>query len=275
MKRVFLTVCLLPWATLLAQQRPLVTEFANTVARGHLRFDIAVEFLQDAKFPFSGLKGDLTRAGVFGIRIGAGENVEIQTLGTIHNILNIESRVLAPNSAQLDFSGNSTNDFGDLIMATKVRMRKESRAGPAVALRFGAELPNASNERGLGNDETNMFSSLILEKQFGKLRVLTNLGIVILGDPVVAGSQDDLFSYGFALIYPLRSGINLVADAHGRAGPSGIGNEEQTLLRLGSQIQAAGLFWDVALLVGLRDTDPSSGLILGVSKDFDFPFLSP
>ena len=273
MKYLPLLLFLFQPALVFSQQRPLVTERAETVTRGHILFDIGLEFFQDAVFAFSGLEGDLTRSGVLGVRIGVADNVELQVLGSIQDILNIENRFSAPNTPLLNFSGNSTNDWGDFSMATKVRLIEEGERWPAIASRFGFEMPNTSNENGLGNDEINVFSSFLFQKQFGKLQVFTNLGLAILGDPVTPGAQDDLYTYGLAGMYPLGDGINLVVDAYGRVGAGGIGTEKQTRLRLGTQINAAGLVWDVALAVGFRDTDPSRGLLLGVSKDFNFPLL--
>ncbi len=273
MRYLPLLIFLFQPALVFSQQRPLVTERAETVTRGHILFDIGLEFLQDAVFAFSGLEGDLTRIGVLGARIGVADNVELQVLGTIQDILNIENRFMAPNTPQLNFSGNSTRDVGDFTMATKVRLTEEGERWPAMASRFGFSMPNASNENGLSNDEINVFSSLLFQKQFGKLQVFTNLGFAILGDPVTSGSQDDLFTYGVAALHPLADGINLVVDAYGRLGAGGIGTEEQSLLRLGTQINAAGLVWDVALSLGFRHTDPSSGLVVGVSKEFNFPLL--
>ena len=257
-------------ASLLAQQRPLITERAETVRRGYVLFDLGAEFLQNASFPFSGLKGDLTRAGVLGLRIGAADNIELQVLGTIQNVLNVEARFPGPNTPRLSFSGNSTSDIGDFRLATKVRLRSGDITGPAVAFHFGLELPNASNESGLGNDETNVFGSFLIEKAFGRIRVLGNTGIVILGDPFEAGSQDDLFTYGFAAIYELNSQVHFLADVYGREGPGGVGTEGQSLLRLGTQLQAVGLYWDAALFLGFKDTDPDTGLIIGVSKEFKY-----
>jgi len=273
MKYLPLLLLLSQPALLFSQQRPLVTERAETLKKNYLLFDIGMEFLQDAVFAFSGLEGDLTRIGVVGVRFGAADNVEIQVLGTIQNILSIENRFDAPNTPNLDFSGNSTSDFGDFTMATKVLLKKEQNRWPAMATRFGFQMPNTSNAKGLGNDETNFFSSFLLKKQFGQLQFFTELGLAVLGDPVSAGAQDDLFTYGFALMYPLHDQINLVIDAYGRVGAGGIGTEEQSLLRLGTQVKAAGLYWDVALFLGFRDTDPSSGLVVGVSKEFRLPPL--
>lgn len=260
-------------AQLFSQQRPLITERAETVKKHYLLFDIGLEFLQDAVFAFSGLEGDLTRIGIVGVRFGAADNVEVQILGTTQDILTIENRFPAPNTPNLNFSGNSTSDFGDFTMATKVLLKKEQNRWPAMAMRFGFQLPNTSNENGLGNDETNIFNSFLLQKQFGQLQFFTELGLAILGDPVSPGAQDDLFTYGLALIHPLNDQINLVIDAYGRVGAGGIGTEEQSLLRLGTQVKAAGLYWDVALFLGFRDTDPSSGLVVGVSKEFRLPLF--
>jgi hypothetical protein len=44
-----------------AQQRPLLTEDVDIIPPGTLRIQAGLDFLQDAKFPASGLTGDLTR----------------------------------------------------------------------------------------------------------------------------------------------------------------------------------------------------------------------
>ncbi len=269
MVRIGFLLLLLQPALVFCQQRPLVTERARTLPPGQVLLDLGVEFLQKTTFPFSGIEGDLTRLGVLGVRVGVGRVVEIQTLGVIQDVLNIGRRFPAPNTSQLDFSGNSTSDFGNFSLATKVLLKQENKKSPAFGMRFGVELPNTANESGLGNDETNVFATLLIEKELGKLRLLGNLGAVILGDPVQAGSEDDLFSYGTALLYSIRPGLVLVGDLYGRAGRGGIGTEPQSLLRLGAQIQAVGLFWDIGVLSGFRQTDPSSGIILGVSKSFN------
>ncbi|MDQ3258265.1 MAG: hypothetical protein M3R15_31000, partial [Acidobacteriota bacterium] len=53
-----------------AQQRPLITEDVDVLPPGSLRIEAGVDFLQGAKFPASGLTGDLTRVGVIGVNIG-------------------------------------------------------------------------------------------------------------------------------------------------------------------------------------------------------------
>jgi hypothetical protein len=252
------------------QQRPMVTEPVETVEAGHLRFEMGFEFLQDAVFPFSGLEGDLTRLGVLGFRLGVGKNVELQLLGTVQNVLNIDRQFPAPNTPNLNIGPNddSTSDVGDFTLAAKVRFKQESSGSPGLGFRFGFEMPNASNENGLGNDELNAFGSFLIEKRVGRARLIGNLGIALLGDPVDTNAQDDLFTYGAALIFEATDKVNLLVDLNGRAGDAGIGTEEQANLRLGAQFKAGGLYWDVGAYFGLHDTDPDTGVIIGVSKGF-------
>ncbi len=253
---------------LFGQQRPLITERAETVERGDFRFELGFEFLQDAVFPLSGLEGDLSRVGVLGLRFGAGEKVEIQILGTVQDFLNINRRFPAPNSNALNFSGNSTSDFGDFTLATKVQFNRERAGVPAIGVRFGFELPNASTENGLGNDETNVFGAFLIEKKVANLRLIGNAGVAILGDPVGQG-QDDLFTYGAAATLDVSPRVALLAEVYGRTGPGGIGTEDQSRVRAGARIEAGGVYWDVAGFWGLEDTDPDSGFIIGFSKTFD------
>lgn len=274
MKRFLLLLTVLFQVTpTFSQQRPLVTEPVETVQPGYVLLGAGMEFLQDVVFPFSGLEGDLTRVAVTDIRIGAGKIVELQLQGTVRNFLNVKRRFPAPNTHRLDFLGDSTSDFGDLTVATKVRLKREKGNWPALGMRFAMEVPVARNETGLGNDESNLFSAFLLEKNTGKLKILSNFGLAILGDPVTPGAQDDLLTYGLALLYPVHPKVNLLGDLYGRVGPGGIGTEEQSLLRVGAQIQSGGLYWDLALLLGFRDTDPVSGFMVGVSKQFKFPLL--
>ena len=270
-RNLWLILIFLVPSSLAAQNRPLKTELVETVEKGKVRFELGFEFLQDVVYQLSGLRGDLTRVGVLGLRFGAGENVEIHFDWTAQNILNVDERFDAPNSDILNFSGNSTSDVGDLILATKVRLLREEEKRPALGFRFAAELPNASNESGLGNDQTNFYAGFLIEKKLQQLRLVGNVGIAILGDPTKVSSQKDLVTYGVAAIFPVHPQVHLIADLNGRAGSGGIGTEEQSVLRFGSQINALGVRWDLGVLAGLHDTDPSTGVIVGITRDFSLP----
>lgn len=249
--------------------RPLATELVDSVGAGIIRAELGFDLLQGAEYPFSGLEGDLTRIGNLGLRLGAGNSVELQAFWTAQNYLNINSiDPGAPNHQNLDFGGNSTNDFGDLVLATKFRFRKEGAHSPALGFRVAVKLPNASTEKGLGTDETDVYGDFLIQKSFTGLTLAGNIGIAILGDPETAGAQDDQLSWGAAGIYTLTDRFRVFADLHGRVGPSGFGTEETVISRLGTQVKAGGLYWDVAFLAGLMETDPNTGISIGISKDF-------
>ncbi len=249
-----------------AQQRPLRTDDAELVKTGRVRLEFGMEFLQDQQFPLSGLEGDLTRVGVTGIHVGMGEYAEFQLSGVIHDFLSVTDRtqpILPP-----DFSGNSTSDFGDLILATKLKLAREKGARPALAFKFAVQLPNASNESGLGTDTTRFYGSLLASKHFGKLQLLGNVGIGILDSPVQPNSQSDLVTYGAAAIVPLKPKINLVGEVSGRGGDQEPGSESEAQARLGVQFWAAGLRWDIAGIAGLQEFDARSGVTIGLTYEF-------
>ena len=82
-----------------AQQRPLITEDVDIIPPGSMRIEAGIDFLQGAKFPASGLTGDLTRVGVIGVSIGFAPNVEFQIEGVAQNFLSINSRSAVSDSA--------------------------------------------------------------------------------------------------------------------------------------------------------------------------------
>src|SRR4030095_5113917 len=96
-----------------AQQRPLLTEDVDIIPPGTLRIEAGIDFLQGAKFPASGLTGDLTRVGVLGINVGIAPNVEFQIEGVAQNFLSINSRGFSAIPLSIGPGVNSTNDTGD------------------------------------------------------------------------------------------------------------------------------------------------------------------
>ena len=258
----------------LAQQRPLITEDVDIIPPGSLRIEAGIDFLQNAKFPVSGLTGDLTRAGVIGINIGLSPNVEIQIEGVAQNVLSINSQGPSAIPLSLAPGANSTNDFGDFTLWTKVKLRNETANLPSIGFRFGVQLPNSSQGRGIGLNQTNAFGQILFGKKFGRnARVNTfgNLGIGILTAPTGLFSQNDVVTYGFAGIVRLNEQFSLAGEVNGRAntrpGSGPLGTESQGEARLGMQIRASGMRFDFAGIKGLTKLSPRSGITVGVTYD--------
>jgi hypothetical protein len=272
--RCALLLVLLCAAGAFAQQRPLLTEDVDIIPPGTLRIEAGIDFVQNAKFPLSGLTGDLTRVGVIGINVGLSPNVEFQIDGVVQNVLSINS-VTVPAPIPLELaSGNSTNDTGDFTLSTKIKLRNETRIGPSLGFRFGVELPNSNEARGTGLNQINAYGTILVGKKFGRdgrVNTFGNLGLGILTAPVDRFTQNDVLLYGAAAIVRLNKNISFAGEINGRAntrsGRAPLGTEAQSEARLGMQIRGAGLRFDFAGIAGLTDFSPRSGVTFGVTYD--------
>jgi hypothetical protein len=258
----------------IGQQRPLITEDVDIIPPGSLRIEAGIDFLQNAKFPVSGLTGDLTRAGVIGITIGLAPNVEVQVEGVAQNVLSINSRGPSAIPLNVKAGANSTNDFGDFTLWTKIKLRNESASLPSLGFRFGVQLPNSNQGRGIGLNQTNAYGQILFGKKFGhnaRVNTFGNLGIAILSAPTGLFSQNDVLTYGVAGIVRLNQQFSVAGEVNGRAntrpGSGPLGTESQGEARLGMQIRASGMRFDFAGIKGLTRLSPRSGITVGVTYD--------
>ncbi|MCB1022828.1 MAG: hypothetical protein KDB79_00460 [Acidobacteria bacterium] len=261
--------------SVLSQQRPLLTEDIDTTPPGTINIAVGTDFIQNAKFPLSGLKGDLTRVGDIRIRTGYSSNVEIQLEGVVQNFLAINSRSANP-AIPLNLDGNSTNDFGDMMTSVKIRLRNESENLPAFGFKFGFQMPNSNEKKGIGTNQINIFTKLIAQKTFGKtsgkdpkLKVFGNIGLGIMTAPLETFSQNDVLLYGIAGIYRVNDSINIASEVNGRIstqnGPAPLGTESQGQFRIGTQIKASKLRFDTAAIFGLGKFSPRTGVTFGIT----------
>src|SRR2546429_4755163 len=257
-----------------AQQRPLITEDVDIIPPGSLRIEAGVDFVQKARFPVSGLTGDLTRAGVIGISIGLAPNVEFQIEGVAQNVLSINSRGTSAIPLNLASNANSTSDIGDFTLWAKIKLRNETRHAPSFGFRFGVQLPNSDQARGIGLNQTNAYGQVLFGKKFGqdgRVNTFGNLGIGILTVPTALFTQNDVLTYGVAAIVRLNRQFSLAGEVNGRAntrpGNGPLGTESQGQARLGMQVRASGLRFDFAGIKGLTKFSPRSGVTVGVTYD--------
>lgn len=258
-----------------AQQRPLITEDVDIIPQGTLRIEAGIDFMQDAKFPLSGLDGELTRVGVIGINIGLAPNVELQIDGVAQNFLSINHATNpSPIPLQLGAGAGSTNDIGDFILSTKIKFRNETKRGPSLGFRLGVQLPNSNQARGIGVNQVNAFGTILVGKKFGRdqrVNLFGNLGIGILTAPVEPFTQNDVLLYGVAGIFRIDKRFSIAGEINGRANTRGgaapLGTESQSEARLGMQVRASGLKFDFAGSAGLTKYSPRSGVTFGVTYD--------
>jgi hypothetical protein len=256
-----------------AQQRPLITEDVDIIKPGIIRIESGFEFLQDQTFPLSGLRGDVTKLADTRLSFGLAPNVEFQIEWTVQNFLSITRS--GPSAIPLKLGANEadTNDVGDVKLWMKIKLRNESRVAPAVGFRFGIELPNSDQARGIGTNTTNFYGMITAGKRFGeKLNVFGNLGLGILTAPLQATSQNDVILYGLAGIYSATDRVNIVGEVNGfhstRKSPP-LGTEDFSEARLGAQIRALGVRWFAAGVFGTSKRAPKTGLAMGLTYDWD------
>jgi hypothetical protein len=257
-----------------AQQRPLITEDVDVLEPGALRVQAGMDFMQDAKFPASGLTGDLTRIGVIGIHVGLSPNVEFSIEGVAQNFLSINTRGAAAFPLQLAPGASSTHDTGDFRLSTKIKLRNETAHSPSLGFRFGMDLPNSNQARGIGLNQTNAYGLILVGKKFGRdgrLNTFGNLGLGIYTAPTQLFTQNDMLLYGLAGIFRVNKSVNIATEVNGRAntrkGGAPLGTESQSEFRLGVQVRAAGLRFDAAGIKGLAGTSPRTGITFGITYD--------
>jgi len=256
-----------------AQQRPLVTEDVDIIKPGVIRIETGFEFLQDQRFFLSGLRGDVTRLGDTKLSFGLAPNVEFQIEWTLQNFLSIKSRVPSAIPLRVAPTDASTSDVGDARLWMKIKLRNESRVAPALGFRFGVELPNSNQARGIGLNTTNFYGMVTAGKHLGdKLNVFGNLGLAILTAPLEATSQNDVLLYGLAGTYQASERVNLVGEVngfHSTRNRTPLGTEDFSEARLGAQIRALGVRWYAAGVFGVSKRAPKTGLALGITYDWD------
>jgi hypothetical protein len=266
--------CILMARPAAAQQRPLVTEDPEVIGAGLVLLEGGIDYGRDVLYPASGLQGNLLRLPMLGVSFGISSIAELQLDGGIYDRLSVTHTGVgpAPLANQLDFTGTSTSDVDDIVLATKIRVAAETPSRPAFGLRFATKLPNASNESGLGLDTTDFHAQLLIGKTVQSVRVVGNVGLGILGDPTQGANQNDVLDYGLSVARAVREGMELVGEINGRAstrsGTPPAGTESRGILRLGGRITRGTVRIDGGLLFGITSRDPSFGFTAGATWVF-------
>jgi hypothetical protein len=256
-----------------AQQRPLVTEDPETVGAGRVLLEGGVDYTRDALFPASGLEGHLLRFPLVGLSIGISSIAEIQIDGVSFSRLSIERRFAAPLDGMLTADGDSTSSVDDLVIGTKIRLASEGVSRPGFGLRFATRLPNASNESGLGLDTTDFFATLIAAKTVESVRIVTNVGVGILGDATRGDRQNDVLTYGLSFARAVSQSAEVVGEINGhlnlRDGEPPPGTDSRSMLRFGTRFTTGSVRADAALLFGVTTRDPGFGVTAGFTYVFN------
>ena len=155
--------------------------------------------------------------------------------------MTITEQVPAPFAdAQLD--GDTTDDLEDMHIGAKVRLVCETANRPSIASLIPTRLPNAGNESGLGKDMQDFRDVGSGGQDHPVVRVVGNVGLLMLGNPTRPAAQDDLLFYSLSVARAVSQAAEVVGEFVGRANfaeTTTPGAEDRGLLRFGARYTIA------------------------------------
>ncbi len=256
-----------------AQQRPLQTEDPETIGAGRILLEAGLDYNPDVNLPVSGLRGNTFTAPTLGVSLGVSSIAEIQMhLGGFQKMSITDRNPNAPFASFLQIDGNETSDLEDMHIGAKVRLLSETASRPSIATRFSTRLPNAGNESGLGKDMQDFETSVLLAKTVQSVRIVGNVGLLMLGNPTQPAAQDDLLFYNLSVARAISQAAEVVGEFVGRANFANTttpGAEDRGLLRFGARYTYAGVRVDGGILLGLTPRDPEIGFTAGFTWVFN------
>ena len=256
-----------------AQQRPLQTEDPETIGSGRILIEAGVDYQRDVTYPVSGLRGNLFTVPALGVSLGVSSIAEIQMhIGGYQRLAITDRSPTAPFADLLLLDGDTTDDLEDMQIGAKVRLLSETASRPSVATRFSTRLPNAGNESGLGKDMQDFETSVLLAKTIQSVRVVGNVGLLMIGNPTRPAAQDDLLFYNLSVARAVSAAAEVVGEFVGRANfarTTTPGAEDRGLLRFGARYTRAGVRLDGGILLGLTPRDPEIGFTAGLTWVFN------
>ena len=256
-----------------AQQRPLQTEDPETIGSGRILIEAGLDYNRDVYLPVSGLRGNLFSVPTLGVSLGVSSIAEIQMQVGGYQQMAITDRVMtAPFANLLLLDGDTTDDLEDMHVGAKVRLVSEGARRPSIASRFSTRLPNAGNESGLGKDMQDFETAVLVAKTVESVRVVLNVGLLMLGNPTRPAAQDDLLFYNLSVARAISPAAEIVGEFVGRANfarTTTVGAEDRGLLRFGARYTQSGVRLDGGVLLGLTPRDPEIGFTAGFTWVFN------
>ncbi len=182
----------------------LDTEEAYTVGQGNLRTEIEMGVTKQAD------ASELINAPTVRVTYGLSDWADVE----------FEYEYLIVRDTRFtDFTHGIINDGfdgeggGDLRIRLKVVPYEFD--SHRLGFEFTTKLPNASQEDGLGTNETDFTGQVLLSSDWGRFKTHLNAGMAVLGDPSRNGNQDDFIVWGLGGQYALTDALTLMGEVEG------------------------------------------------------------
>lgn len=223
--------------------------------RGSTRVYAGFELRSNWQAPITRIYGELYRYGTLRVDFGLADNVSFQIRGAIRQVLKSNAATVA-------------RDAGDFSLATVARLLPETPHRPALGFRVETKLPNTNQDRGIGNNTTDITMSILATKQFGAVLLFSDLGLVIMSAPRQINDQNDALVYGLGALWNWNKKIQLAGEINGFTSPRHqipLGTEDRSAARAGVAWKFSKLALEVLAVKGLTRREGDWGFTAGFS----------
>jgi hypothetical protein len=239
-------------------------------ASGMVIATLGVEYLPDVTNDLAGVDGEILRVAALDLRLGLADRAMFVVSWPAFNRLRVHSQVEPPPLGRR--LGPVSTDWGDVTVATLIRLHAERGRWPAAGLRFAAKLPNTNEKLGIGDNTTDVFATALFGKSFAsRASVSAEAGLGILTERTTFFAQNDVFSYGLLADCRVRERLVAVGEVSGYAAThaGGPGTRGRSELRAGLELSRRTFHWTALVVRGLSGWDSRGvGVAIHASTGF-------
>jgi hypothetical protein len=231
---------------------------------------LGVEYLPDVTNDLAGVDGEIVRAPTVVLKLGLADQAMFQVSWPAYNRLRVHSQKEPPPLGRR--LGRVSTDWGDLTVATLIRLHADQGRWPGAGIRFAAKLPNSNEKLAIGDNTTDVFATALLAKSFARrVSVFADAGLGILSERTTVFSQDDVLTYGLLADWRVRERLHVVGEVTGHAAThaGGPGTGSRSELRGGLELGHRAFHWSALAIHGLYGGDSRGvGVSLNASTTF-------
>jgi len=238
----------------------LQTNSLRLAPQGSVWLHTGFELRSNWQAPITQAHGDLYRYGALRFDFGLAENVSLQIRGAIEQILKSNSKTIA-------------DDAGDFSIATIARVLSAGVHRPALGFRIETKLPNTNQDKGIGNNTTDITMSILATKQLGATLLFSDLGLVIMSAPRQINEQNDALVYGLGALWNINKKFQVAVEVNGFTSPRNqipLGTEDRSAARFGFSWKLPKFAIEILAIKGLIQREGNWGIVAGLSSQINF-----
>ncbi|MEK7329721.1 MAG: hypothetical protein AAB113_02865 [Candidatus Eisenbacteria bacterium] len=239
-------------------------------APGVMIATLGVEYMPAVTNDLAGVEGEIVRAPTLGLKLGLADQAMFQVSWPAYNRLRVHAQEEPPPLGRR--LGRVSTDWGDLTVATLIRLHAGQGRWPGTGIRFAAKLPNSNEKFGIGDNTTDVFASALFARSIAaRVSVFADVGLGILTARTTAFAQNDVFTYSLLADWRVRERLTVVGEVAGRASThdGGPGTASRSELRAGLELGRRAFHWSALAVHGLSGRDSRGvGVSVNVSSSF-------